>query len=77
MFLLLSVVILAGLSVEKDDSALSEDKQTLQLTLFSLLKDFLKAPMPEELHSVLAFILTVGEEQQVELILNAKGFFFY
>ncbi|XP_029927816.1 neurobeachin-like protein 2 isoform X2 [Myripristis murdjan] len=52
-------------SVEKDRSALSEDKQTLQLNLFSLLKDFLKAPIPEELHSVLAFILTVGEEQQV------------
>lgn len=30
-----------------------------------MLKDFLKSPTPEELHSVLAYILTVGEEQQV------------
>uniref|UniRef100_UPI003AAC4AAA neurobeachin-like protein 2 isoform X1 n=1 Tax=Centroberyx gerrardi TaxID=166262 RepID=UPI003AAC4AAA len=52
-------------SVEKDGSALSDEKQTIQTSLFSLLKDFLKSPTPEELHSLLAHILTVGEEQQV------------
>ncbi|XP_030605793.1 neurobeachin-like protein 2 isoform X4 [Archocentrus centrarchus] len=52
-------------SVEKDGSSLSDDKQTIQTSLFALLKDFLKSPTPEELHSVLAYILTVGEEQQV------------
>ncbi|KAM9352743.1 neurobeachin-like protein 2 [Symphorus nematophorus] len=52
-------------SVEKDGTALSDEKQTIQTSLFTLLKDFLKSPTPEELHSVLAYILTVGEEQQV------------
>ncbi|XP_035491031.2 neurobeachin-like protein 2 isoform X3 [Scophthalmus maximus] len=52
-------------SVEKDGSPLSEEKQTIQTALFALLKDFLKSPTPEELHSVLAYILTVGEGQQV------------
>ncbi|XP_030014461.1 neurobeachin-like protein 2 isoform X2 [Sphaeramia orbicularis] len=52
-------------SVEKDGSSLSDEKQTIQTSLFALLKDFLKSPTPEELHSVLAFILAVGEEQQV------------
>ncbi|XP_044215152.1 neurobeachin-like protein 2 isoform X2 [Thunnus albacares] len=52
-------------SVEKDGSSLSDEKQTIQTSLFALLKDFLKSPTPEELHSVLAYILTVGEEQQV------------
>ncbi|KAM8735230.1 neurobeachin-like protein 2 isoform 4-T4 [Acanthopagrus schlegelii] len=51
-------------SVEKDGSSLSDEKQTIQTSLFALLKDFLKSPTPEELHSVLAYILTVGEEQQ-------------
>ncbi|XP_049440391.1 neurobeachin-like protein 2 isoform X2 [Epinephelus fuscoguttatus] len=51
-------------SVEKDGSALSDEKQTIQTSLFSLLKDFVKSPTPEELHSVLAYILTVGEEKQ-------------
>uniref|UniRef100_A0A672Z123 Neurobeachin-like protein 2 n=1 Tax=Sphaeramia orbicularis TaxID=375764 RepID=A0A672Z123_9TELE len=46
-------------------SSLSDEKQTIQTSLFALLKDFLKSPTPEELHSVLAFILAVGEEQQV------------
>ncbi len=54
-------------SVEKDGSSLSDEKQTIQTSLFDLLKDFLKAPTPEELHSVLAYILTVGEEKQVVL----------
>ncbi|XP_073341280.1 neurobeachin-like protein 2 isoform X2 [Pagrus major] len=51
-------------SAEKDGSSLSDEKQTIQTSLFALLKDFLKSPSPEELHSVLAYILTVGEEQQ-------------
>ncbi|XP_045900213.1 neurobeachin-like protein 2 isoform X3 [Micropterus dolomieu] len=51
-------------SVEKDGSALSEEKQMIQTSLFTLLKDFLKSYTPEELHSVLAYILTVEEEQQ-------------
>lgn len=57
-----------GDSVEKDGSPLSDEKQTIQTSLFTLLKDFLKSPTPEELHSVLAYILSVGEEQQVVLI---------
>lgn len=56
-----------GHSVDKDGSSLSEEKQTIQTSLFALLKDFLKSPTPEDLHSVLAFILTVGEEKQVVL----------
>ncbi|XP_078109197.1 neurobeachin-like protein 2 isoform X2 [Sander vitreus] len=51
-------------SVEKDGSSLSDEKQTIQNSLFALLKDFLKSPTPEDLHSVLAYILTVGEEKQ-------------
>lgn len=51
--------------MEKDGSSLSDEKQTIQTSLFAMLKDFLKSPTPEELHSVLAYILTVGEEQQV------------
>uniref|UniRef100_A0A8C5EJR6 Neurobeachin-like protein 2 n=1 Tax=Gouania willdenowi TaxID=441366 RepID=A0A8C5EJR6_GOUWI len=46
-------------------SPLSEDKQTIQTSLFAMLKDFLKSPTSEELHSVLAYIVSVGEEQQV------------
>ncbi|CAB1427709.1 unnamed protein product [Pleuronectes platessa] len=57
-------------SVEKDGSSLSDEKQTIQTSLFSLLKDFLKSPTPEELHSVLAYILTVGEEKQVVMALD-------
>lgn len=52
-------------SVEKDGSPLSDEKQTIQTSLFGLLKDFLKSPTQEELHSVLSYILTVGEEGQV------------
>ncbi|XP_045082156.1 neurobeachin-like protein 2 isoform X2 [Coregonus clupeaformis] len=53
-------------SVEKDGSPLSDEKQTVQISLFSLLRDILlKSPTPEELHSILAYILTIGEEQQV------------
>lgn len=52
-------------SVEKDGSALSDEKQTIQTSLFALLKDFLKSPTQEELHIVLAYIVSVGEEKQV------------
>lgn len=51
--------------MEKDGSPLSDEKQTIQTSLFSLLKDFLKSPTQEELHSVLSYILAVGEEGQV------------
>lgn len=60
--------VFSGHSVEKDGSALSDEKQTIQTSLFSLLKDFLKSPTQEELHTVLAYILTVGEEKQVSLL---------
>ncbi|XP_036393977.1 neurobeachin-like protein 2 isoform X2 [Megalops cyprinoides] len=53
-------------SVEKDGSPLSEELQTVQTSLFSLLKDtLLKPPSTEELHSLLAYTITVGEERQV------------
>uniref|UniRef100_A0A3P8V3W9 Neurobeachin-like protein 2 n=1 Tax=Cynoglossus semilaevis TaxID=244447 RepID=A0A3P8V3W9_CYNSE len=57
--------IRAFYSVEKDGSPMSYEKQTVQTSLFMMLKDFLKSPTLEELHSVLAYILAVGEEQQV------------
>lgn len=65
-------------SVEKDGSPLSDEKQTIQTSLFSLLKDFLKSPTQEELHSVLGYILTVGEEGQVffDHFCNALYLFF-
>ncbi|XP_047454573.1 neurobeachin-like protein 2 isoform X2 [Mugil cephalus] len=52
-------------STEKDGSSLSDEKQTIQNSLFALMKDYLKSPTQEELHSILAYILTVREEQQV------------
>ncbi|XP_061771757.1 neurobeachin-like protein 2 isoform X2 [Nerophis ophidion] len=52
-------------SVEKDGSSLSDEKQNIQTLLFELLKDLLKSPTPEELHSVLAYVLSAGEERQV------------
>ncbi|KAG7261873.1 hypothetical protein CRUP_016958 [Coryphaenoides rupestris] len=51
-------------SVEKDGSRLSEEKQTIQTSLMSLLKGLLTAPTREELHSLLAYVLAAGEEQQ-------------
>uniref|UniRef100_A0AAY4CJR1 Neurobeachin-like protein 2 n=1 Tax=Denticeps clupeoides TaxID=299321 RepID=A0AAY4CJR1_9TELE len=49
-------------SVEKDD-----EKQTVQISLFSLLKDFLvKTPNPDELHSVLAYTTVSSDEEQVQ-----------
>ncbi|KAL2102018.1 hypothetical protein ACEWY4_003779 [Coilia grayii] len=53
-------------SVEKDGSPLSDERQTVQISLFSLLKDFLlKSTSPEELHSVLAYACITSDEQQV------------
>ncbi len=52
-------------SVEKDGSPLSDERQTVQISLFSLLKDLLKSPTAEELHSVLAYAAIVQDEQQV------------
>jgi len=54
--------------VEKDGSSLSDEKQMIQNSLFGLLQDFLKSPTTDDLHSVLAYILTVGEKKQVEII---------
>lgn len=54
---------------------MSDDKQTIQTSLFALLKDFLKSPSPEELHSVLAYVLSVGEEKQVTFFLSRDLFF--
>uniref|UniRef100_A0A8B9KL55 Neurobeachin-like protein 2 n=1 Tax=Astyanax mexicanus TaxID=7994 RepID=A0A8B9KL55_ASTMX len=53
-------------SVERDGSALSDEKQTVQMFLFTLLKDFLlKSPTNEELHSVLAYTAVVTDQLQV------------
>lgn len=65
-----------GHSVEKDGSSLSDEKQTIQTSLFALLKDFLKSPTQEELHTVLAYVLTVGEEQQVITRMFYNCFYF-
>uniref|UniRef100_A0A671PMP1 Neurobeachin-like protein 2 n=1 Tax=Sinocyclocheilus anshuiensis TaxID=1608454 RepID=A0A671PMP1_9TELE len=51
-------------SVEKDGSTLSDERQTVQISLFALLKDLLKSPTAEELHSVLAYAAIVQDEQQ-------------
>lgn len=53
-------------SVEKDGSPLSDEKKTIQTSLFALLKDFLKSPTQEELLSFLAFILTLCMVFQVQ-----------
>ncbi|XP_051922012.1 neurobeachin-like protein 2 isoform X1 [Hippocampus zosterae] len=52
-------------STEKNGGCLSDEKQMIQTSLFALLKDFLRSPTAEELHSVLAYILSAGDEQQV------------
>lgn len=52
-------------SVEKDGNPLSDERQTVQISLFALLKDLLKSPTAEELHSVLAYAAIVQDEQQV------------
>lgn len=52
-------------SAEKDGSPLSEERQTVQISLFALLKDLLKSPTAEELQSVLAYAAIVQDEQQV------------
>uniref|UniRef100_A0A8C2FWZ2 Neurobeachin-like 2 n=1 Tax=Cyprinus carpio TaxID=7962 RepID=A0A8C2FWZ2_CYPCA len=57
-------------SVEKDGSPLSEERQTVQISLFALLKDLLKSPTAEELQSVLAYAAIVQDEQQMISILD-------
>lgn len=53
-------------SVEKDGSALSDERKTVQTSLFDLLKDFLlKSSTTKELHSVLAYTAVVQDQQQV------------
>lgn len=56
-------------STEKDGSPLSDEKRTVQISLFSLLKDLLKSPSAEELHSVLAYAAVAQDEQQVTFVL--------
>lgn len=63
-------ILVIGRSVEKDGSPLSDEKHTIQTALFALLKDFLKSPTSEELHSVLAYIVSVAEERQVYSFLS-------
>src|SRR4029434_8404844 len=54
-------------SVEKDGSPLSDEKQTVQISLFSLLKDFLlQSTSPEELHSVLAYVWITSDDEQIQ-----------
>ncbi|XP_030639127.1 LOW QUALITY PROTEIN: neurobeachin-like protein 2 [Chanos chanos] len=58
-------------SAEKDGSPLSDEKQTVQISLFSLMKDYmLKNPTQEEIHSVLAYATVVQDEQQVISVLD-------
>uniref|UniRef100_A0A8C1RY07 Neurobeachin-like protein 2 n=1 Tax=Cyprinus carpio TaxID=7962 RepID=A0A8C1RY07_CYPCA len=53
-----------------DGSPLSDERRTVQISLFALLKDLLKSPTAEELHSVLAYAAIVQDEQQVISILD-------
>lgn len=57
-------------STEKDGSPLSDERRTVQISLFSLLKDLLKSPTVEELHSVLAYAGVAQDEQQVTHFLD-------
>uniref|UniRef100_A0A672LME2 Neurobeachin-like protein 2 n=1 Tax=Sinocyclocheilus grahami TaxID=75366 RepID=A0A672LME2_SINGR len=52
-------------SIRTHYSPLSDERQTVQISLFALLKDLLKSPTAEELHSVLAYAAIVQDEQQV------------
>uniref|UniRef100_A0A671PKV5 Neurobeachin-like protein 2 n=1 Tax=Sinocyclocheilus anshuiensis TaxID=1608454 RepID=A0A671PKV5_9TELE len=51
-------------SIRTHYSTLSDERQTVQISLFALLKDLLKSPTAEELHSVLAYAAIVQDEQQ-------------
>ncbi|KAM9488840.1 neurobeachin-like protein 2 isoform 2-T2 [Clarias gariepinus] len=58
-------------SVEKDGSALSDERKTVQTSLFDLLKDFLlKSSTTKELHSVLAYTAVVQDQQQAIMLLD-------
>uniref|UniRef100_A0A8C2F2I8 Neurobeachin-like protein 2 n=1 Tax=Cyprinus carpio TaxID=7962 RepID=A0A8C2F2I8_CYPCA len=52
-------------SIRTHYSPLSDERRTVQISLFALLKDLLKSPTAEELHSVLAYAAIVQDEQQV------------
>ncbi|XP_058230531.1 neurobeachin-like protein 2 isoform X2 [Hemibagrus wyckioides] len=63
--------IRAHYSVEKDGSALSDERKTVQTSLFELLKDFLlKSPTTKELHSILAYSVVVQDQQQAIMLLD-------
>uniref|UniRef100_A0A4W4FS75 Neurobeachin-like protein 2 n=1 Tax=Electrophorus electricus TaxID=8005 RepID=A0A4W4FS75_ELEEL len=58
-------------SIRSHYSALSDERQTVQISLFNLLKDFLsKSPTTEELHSVLAYTAVIQDEKQVACTLS-------
>uniref|UniRef100_A0A8C1RYC0 Neurobeachin-like protein 2 n=1 Tax=Cyprinus carpio TaxID=7962 RepID=A0A8C1RYC0_CYPCA len=57
-------------SIRTHYSPLSDERRTVQISLFALLKDLLKSPTAEELHSVLAYAAIVQDEQQVISILD-------
>ncbi|XP_060726425.1 neurobeachin-like protein 2 isoform X5 [Tachysurus vachellii] len=58
-------------SVEKDGSALSDERKTVQTSLFELLKDFLlKSSTTKELHSILAYTEVVQDQQQAIMLLD-------
>uniref|UniRef100_A0A8C2FWK1 Neurobeachin-like 2 n=1 Tax=Cyprinus carpio TaxID=7962 RepID=A0A8C2FWK1_CYPCA len=57
-------------SIRTHYSPLSEERQTVQISLFALLKDLLKSPTAEELQSVLAYAAIVQDEQQMISILD-------
>ncbi|XP_037393024.1 neurobeachin-like protein 2 isoform X1 [Pygocentrus nattereri] len=63
--------IRAHYSVERDGSALSDEKQTVRTSLFTLLNDFLlKSPSTEELHSILAFTAVAQDQLQAVSVLE-------
>uniref|UniRef100_A0A673H8U3 Neurobeachin-like protein 2 n=1 Tax=Sinocyclocheilus rhinocerous TaxID=307959 RepID=A0A673H8U3_9TELE len=57
-------------SIRTHYSPLSDERQTVQISLFALLKDLLKSPTAEELHSVLSYAAIVQDEPQVISILD-------
>ncbi|KAM4705340.1 neurobeachin-like protein 2 [Rhinophrynus dorsalis] len=51
---------------QKEDQITADNVKTVQMSLFSLTKDFLsKHPCPEDLHSVLNYMASVNDEEQV------------
>ncbi|XP_044151242.1 neurobeachin-like protein 2 isoform X2 [Bufo gargarizans] len=57
--------------MQKEEQITSDNMKTVQMSLFSLTKDFLsKNPCPEDLHSVLNYTASVNDEEQVCGILD-------